>query len=107
MRQGRRSTRAYAVAGGPVTGPAAVPPRCRIPERGEELRLREGDCRYYDDALVLRVERARPELSTYYDGAWLWLDGWRLDANGLPERHVQVLVSCEAIKRHDRGLHTH
>lgn len=82
-----------------MTGPSAVPPRCRLPQPGEELHLQAGECRYHGGAFVLRVERPRPDLSSYYDGLWLWLEGWRLDENGLPQGQAQFLVSTGAINR--------
>ncbi|MFG1834102.1 hypothetical protein [Micromonospora chersina] len=42
---------------------------------GDVVQLAESDYRYADGPLRLRIVRVRPELSEWYDGEWVWLEG--------------------------------
>ena len=64
---------------------------------GAVLRLARGQWRYGPYPLVLRVLRVRPDLSRWYDGDWVWVEGEELDADGQPVRRLAVLVSAEAM----------
>jgi hypothetical protein len=70
-----------------------VEPARPVPPPGVVLRLAEGQWRYGAYPLVLRVLRVRPEMSRWYDGDWLWVEGEELDAYGQPVRRLAVLVS--------------
>jgi len=64
---------------------------------GDVLRLRPGDWRYGDGELLLQVERVRDELSRYYEGQWVWVEGYRLDPAASAPRWTQALVRAEAL----------
>jgi len=52
----------------------------------------------------LRVEVVRVDISHFYDGNWVWVDGDELDDSGQPAGHTQVLlhvsVSADAASPH-------
>jgi hypothetical protein len=52
------------------------------PWRGDLLRLTPENTRYLDRPVRFKVIEARPEVSEYYDGIWLWLDGYVLGEDG-------------------------
>jgi hypothetical protein len=68
-----------------------------MPPPGTVLHLGPGEWRYGAYPLVLRVLRVRPDLSRWFDGDWLWVEGAELDRSGRPVRRLAVLVSMEAI----------
>lgn len=72
-----------------MTGPD-VPP-------GTVLQLAAEQWQYADGPLRLRVLRVRHELSRYYDGRHVWIEGLRLDDAGRPGAFVQALVRIDAL----------
>jgi hypothetical protein len=54
-------------------------PPDRIPEVGAVLDLPVGDVRYRSAPLRLLVKCPRPDISLWYDGQWIWLEGAELD----------------------------
>jgi len=70
----------------------------RIPQRGAVLQLGQFDTAW-QGGMVLRVVRARPEISLWYGGEFVWVEGVRLDRRDAPAGRVeQVLVRCAAIR---------
>jgi len=56
------------------------------------LKLRKEDWRYGGHDLLLRVERVRHDLSTYYDNEWVWITGDSLRSDGSTEGRTVALV---------------
>lgn len=76
------------------------PKRVAMPDvpPGTELHLADADWRYGPGPLWLRVQRVRRDISGYYDGREVWIDGWRLDPyTGVPVAAVQALVRISAL----------
>lgn len=73
-----------------------TPPE-RVPDIGQVLALSSVDVRYRDAPLRLRVMRVRLDISGWYDGRWVWLEGHELDDEGFPINWQQLLVSVAAI----------
>jgi hypothetical protein len=46
---------------------------------------------------VLRVERARVDISRWYSSEWVWVEAMELDDAGGDIGPIQVLVCCDAI----------
>jgi len=53
-------------------------------------------CRYREVGLVLLVRRVRLDISWWYGGAWVWLEGDALAADGSSLGQVQALVHVTA-----------
>jgi hypothetical protein len=70
-----------------------------VPDVGDVLDLVAGEVRYRRAALRLRVSRVRVDISGWYGGGWVWLEGRELDPDGHPISWQQVLVSVAAIER--------
>jgi hypothetical protein len=66
------------------------------PRRGDLLRLTPENTRYLDAPVRFEVIETRPEVSEYYDGSWLWIDGYVLGDNG-SVRFQPMLVKLDAI----------
>lgn len=81
-----------------VSAAGWVAPR-RVPSVGDVLDFAAGEVRYRCAALRLRVSRVRVEISGWYGGGWVWLEGRELDPDGHPICWQQVLVSVTAIER--------
>jgi hypothetical protein len=47
------------------------------------------------------------DVSGWYGGEWVWLEGHELDSAGYPISWVQVLVAVTAIERHAVDLRVH
>jgi hypothetical protein len=87
-----------------VTGePVVRQTPTRVPASGQVLHLAASDLKYHNTALRLLVKRARPEISQWYDGQWIWIDAVELDDADVPIRPQQVLVRCAAIPRQDEA----
>jgi hypothetical protein len=72
-----------------------APPRLPVPVDqllGRVLRIPAGGCRYRGGALTLLVRRVRLDISQWYGGAWVWLEGDELAATGFSLGRVQALV---------------
>jgi hypothetical protein len=59
---------------------------------GDVLTLPEDAYKYGTGVLVLRVSNVRHDLSRYYDGHWIWLEGVQLRRDGTDGQWRQVLV---------------
>jgi len=85
-----------------------------LPDPGQILDLQAGDVRYRSAPPRFRVQRVREDISRWYDGAWVWLEGHELHPTaGHPMLWLQILVAVDAIERHrqdtgttHRGRHT-
>ena len=80
----------------PMTRCYSQPPD-RIPGPGTVLNLAVEDVQYRDTPLRLHIERSRPDISLWYDGQWIWLEGVELAEDGAPIQRVQALVRVAAI----------
>ncbi len=76
-------------------GQPQVPEVAVVP--GQVLRLAPGSRKWFRDGLILRVTRVRMDLSRYYDGHLVWLEGEVLDHDGVPVRWTQELVRTAAL----------
>ncbi len=79
-----------AVTPTPVTPQVAVSP-------GDVVHLRERDYQHPTGPLRLRIARVRLDLSIWYDGQWVWLEGIEIRADGQAGPHRQVLVRVAAL----------
>lgn len=68
-----------------------VPPR-RVPQIGQILPLASGDVRYRAAPLRLRVAGIRSDISDWYGGEWVWVEGHELDDTGHPICWQQSLI---------------
>lgn len=75
----------------------------RVPAVGQVLTLSSTDLRYRNAPLQLRVARVRLDISGWYDGRWVWLEGHELDSDGHPINWQQLLVSVAAVDRQADG----
>jgi len=85
-----------------ATGPSAaasVPPR-RVPAVGQVLTLAVPELRYRRAPLRFQVSRVREDISGWYGGEWVWLEGRELDTTGYPISWQQILVAVAAVERH-------
>lgn len=64
---------------------------------GTVLELAADQWEYGDGPLRLRVTRVRHDLSRYYAGERVWIEGVRLDRDGSPIGCVQALVRSAAL----------
>lgn len=76
--------------------PLRTPPH-RLPVTGQVLDLAGGDVRYRRQPLRLHVTVIRPEISQWYSGEWVWVEGHELDAADHPIAWLQALVRVAAI----------
>lgn len=73
-----------------------TPPR-HLPAVGCVLHLNSGDIRYRTAGAAIRVDRVRTDISDWYDGDWVWVEGAELDPRGHPTVWIQALVRVDAI----------
>jgi hypothetical protein len=81
-----------------------TPPRLPMPADdliGHVVRLAPGDCQYVGHSLTLLVKRVRVDISRWYSGDWVWLEGDALDARGRVIARTQALVAVTALARAD------
>ncbi|MFC0030071.1 hypothetical protein ACFFMM_11110 [Micromonospora chaiyaphumensis] len=102
--------RRIALANGPRPQPPAGPlgsaeAAARVPvvprvsvASGEVVQLAESDYRYADGPLRLRIVRVRPDLSEWYDGEWVWLEGVEIGPDGQDEAFRPVLARVAALR---------
>jgi hypothetical protein len=79
--------------------PLRVPPRLPIPpERlnGRLLRIPADRCRYRDRNLLLLIRRVRLDISQWYGGDWVWLEGDEINEHGQPLGWTSALVHVSA-----------
>lgn len=73
----------------------AVAPRLPVPAGqlvGHLVRIPADRCRYRDSGLVLLVRRVRLDISQWYGGAWVWLEGDQIARSGYSLGWTQALV---------------
>ncbi|MEU4680501.1 hypothetical protein [Micromonospora sp. NPDC023737] len=77
---------------------ARVPVVPRVPVApGDVVQFAENDHRYADGPLRLRVVRVRPDLSEWYDGEWVWLEGVEIGPDGQDGALRPVLARVAAL----------
>ena len=83
-----------------MNNPASVAPK-RVPDVGQVLKLEPGDWRYHDGtrSLTIRVAGVRAELSRWYGGEWVWIEGHEVERpwENPPGHRMQVLMRVAAI----------
>ncbi|GAA3335453.1 hypothetical protein GCM10020358_03830 [Amorphoplanes nipponensis] len=75
--------------------PIAVAPRLPVPAGqlvGHLVRIPAGRCRYRDSGPALLVRRVRLDISQWYGGAWVWLEGDEIADTGYSLGWTQALV---------------
>ncbi|PWR14578.1 hypothetical protein DKT69_15735 [Micromonospora sicca] len=66
---------------------------------GDLVQLSEPDYQYGTGPLRLRITRVRFDLSTWYDGRWVWLEGIEIRVDDQDGRLRQVLVRVSALPK--------
>lgn len=61
------------------------------------LKLGADQWDHGDGPLTIRVERVRHDLSRYYYGAKVWVEGYRLDDAGVPVEWLQALIATQLL----------
>ena len=83
-----------------MSNPASVAPR-RVPDVGQVLTLAPDDWRYHDGTrhLTIRVAGVRDELSHWYGGDWVWIEGHEVERpwEEPPGYRLQALIRVAAI----------
>jgi hypothetical protein len=82
-----------------VISPFAIAPRLTVPAGqlvGRLVRIPAEQCRYRKSGLVLLVLRVRLDISQWYGGAWLWLEGDEIAEDGYSLGWTQALVHVSA-----------
>ncbi|MEV4712834.1 hypothetical protein [Micromonospora sp. NPDC049374] len=82
---------AAAVALAPVVPPVSV-------AAGDVVQLAESDYRHSDGPLRLRIVRVRPDLSEWYDGEWVWLEGVEIGPDDQDGTFRPVLARVAALR---------
>lgn len=65
---------------------------------GDVVFLREGDYKYGHGDLTLRVTRVRLDISLWYDGQWVWLEGTRVPWDGGDSQTLSVLARVATLR---------
>ncbi|WBB50870.1 hypothetical protein O3597_10555 [Verrucosispora sp. WMMA2044] len=65
---------------------------------GDVVQLAESDYRYADGPLRLRIVRVRPDLSEWYDGEWVWLEGVEIGPDDQDGAFRPVLARVAALR---------
>ncbi|WP_436522554.1 hypothetical protein [Actinoplanes sp. HUAS TT8] len=76
----------------------STPPDLPVPADqliGRVLEVPAGGCRYRNGVLVLLVHRVRLDISQWYDGLWVWVEGDEL-VGGYRLGWTQALVHVTA-----------
>jgi hypothetical protein len=84
-----------------VMSPFAIVAAPRLPVPAEQLvghlmLIPAGQCRYRDSGLALLVGRVRLDISQWYGGAWVWLEGDEVADSGCSLGWTQALVHVSA-----------
>ncbi|MEU8607131.1 hypothetical protein AB0C29_03900 [Actinoplanes sp. NPDC048791] len=82
-----------------MISPFAIAPRLPVPTGqlvGHLLRIPADRCRYRESGLVLLVRRVRLDISQWYGGAWVWLEGDEIAGTGYSLGWTQALVHVSA-----------
>jgi hypothetical protein len=66
---------------------------------GDVVHLRERDYQHTTGPLRLRITCVRLDLSIWYDGQWVWLEGVEIRADGQAGPHRQVLARVAALPK--------
>lgn len=66
---------------------------------GDAVHLREQDYQHSYGPLWLRIIHVRLDLSTWYDGQWVWLEGIEINAHSQAGCFRQVLARVAALPR--------
>ncbi|MBW6437670.1 hypothetical protein KZ829_28440 [Actinoplanes hulinensis] len=77
----------------------SMPPLLSVPADqmvGRVLHVPAGSCRYRSDGLVLLVRHVRLDISWWYGGFWVWVEGDELAEDGYRLRWTQALVHVTA-----------
>jgi hypothetical protein len=74
----------------PVTPRVSVKP-------GDVVRLAEADYKYGRGDLTLRISRVRLEISRWYDGHWVWLEGTPIRWDGGEDDTRSLLARVSAL----------
>ncbi|MDG4797542.1 hypothetical protein [Micromonospora sp. WMMD1082] len=69
---------------------------------GDVVRLAEPDYRHATGPLRLRIVRARPDISEWYAGEWVWLEGIEIGPDGRDGAFRPVLVNVAALSQSRR-----
>ncbi|RAO01577.1 hypothetical protein GAR05_01748 [Micromonospora saelicesensis] len=78
-----------------VTRVPVIPRVSVVP--GDVVRLAESDYRYAAGPLRLRIVRVGLDLSEWYDGQWVWLEGVEIGPDGQDGAFRQVLGRVAAL----------
>jgi hypothetical protein len=77
----------------------SMPPRLPVPADrlvGYLLRIPADACHYRGHGVSLLVRRVRLDISHWYGGQWVWLEGEELAPSGQRLRWTQALVHVSA-----------
>ncbi len=74
-----------------------VVPRVTV-TAGQVVQLAETDYRYATGALRLRILRVQLDISQWYDGEWVWLEGVEIGPDGRPGAFRPVLARVAALR---------
>jgi len=74
----------------------SVSPRVSV-KPGDVVKLLEPDYKYGQGTVLLRISRVRLEISKWYDGAWVWLEGVPIRWDGTDGEPRTVLARASAL----------
>jgi hypothetical protein len=72
--------------------PSYSQPPNAVPKIGMIIEVGPDDVRYRDRPLKMRIDEFLPEISQWYDGEWVWVNGYELNDADVPIAWVQALV---------------
>ncbi|MCZ7422955.1 hypothetical protein O7605_25970 [Verrucosispora sp. WMMA2121] len=81
----------------PTTARVPVVPRVSV-AAGDVVRLAESDHRYATGPIRLRIVRIRPDISEWYEGEWVWLEGVEIGPDDQDGPFRPVLVRVAALR---------
>ena len=64
---------------------------------GDVIHVAAEHSRYREEPVTLRVTRIRDDLLRYYDGEWLWLEGYQVRPDGADGQWLQILARVGAL----------
>jgi hypothetical protein len=73
----------------------SMPPRLPVPADrlvGLVVHVPAGMARYRTDPTIIRIKAVRVDISIWYDGDWVWIEGDELDQGERVLRSAQLLV---------------
>jgi hypothetical protein len=85
---------------GVIIRSVTMPPRLPVPADdlvSRIVRLTPADCQFRSEPLTLRITRVRVDISRWYAGDWVWLEGDALDDAGHAIERTQALVAVAAL----------